>query len=130
MSLLETLALSPKKKHFKKIIEHLIGFNDPEDVDPILIDLINFIGMEQKYPILLGQTMKYLMQNGYKVEPSTFKKLILFLERCKGFEEDAKRFVSLSTETENIQVDYQMLRQLFLRTIQNKKNNDVLQLFE
>ena len=74
--------------------------------------------------------MKYLLQNGYKVDPSTFKQLVLFLERCKGYEEDAKRFVLLSLETENIQVDYEMLRPLFLRTIKNKRSNDVLQLFE
>ena len=74
--------------------------------------------------------MKYLLQNGYKVDPSTFKQLVLFLERCKGYEEDAKRFVLLSNETENIQVDYEMLRPLFLRTMKNKKSNDVLQLFE
>ena len=71
-----------------------------------------------------------MLQNGYKVDSATFKQLILFLERCKGYEEDAKRFVMLSTETKNIQVDYEMLRPLFLRTIKNKKSNDVLQLFE
>ena len=38
--------------------------------------------------------------------------------------------MTLSTETENIQVDYEMLRPLLLRTIKNKKANDVLQLFE
>jgi hypothetical protein len=95
-----------------------------------VIDLINFIGIEQKYPILLGQTMKYLIQNGYKVEPSTFKQLVLFLERCKGFEEDAKRFIQLSNETDNIQANYELFRPLFLRAIKNKTAQDVLQLFE
>ena len=33
-SLLQTVALFPKKKHFKKIIEHIITYNDPADVDP------------------------------------------------------------------------------------------------
>ena len=36
----------------------------------------------------------------------------------------------LSTETETIQVDYTMLRPLFLRTMKNKTKNDLLQLFE
>ena len=130
MSLLETVALNPKKKHFKKIIEHVISYNDPSDIDSSVIDLINFIGIEQKYPILLGQTMKYLIQNGYKVEPSTFKQLVLFLERCKGFEEDAKRFIQLSNETDNIQANYELFRPLFLRAIKNKTAQDVLQLFE
>jgi len=32
-SLLETVALHPKKKHFKKIIEHLIKYEDKVNVD-------------------------------------------------------------------------------------------------
>ena len=46
VSLLQTVALIPKKKHFKKIIEHLISHNDPADVEPQLIDLLNYIGIE------------------------------------------------------------------------------------
>ena len=129
-SLLQTVALAPKKKHFKKIIEHLLRFKEPEQVDTQVIDMINYIGIEQQYPILLGQTIKYMLQNNYKVSSNTFKSLVLFLERCKGFEEDAKKFVILSTETETIQVDYKMLRPLFLRTLKNKSKNDLLQLFE
>jgi len=55
---------------------------------------------------------------------------VLFLERCKGFEEDAKRFVIMTTESNNVQVDYELLRPLFIRTIKNKTGNDVLKLFE
>jgi hypothetical protein len=32
-------------------------FQDKESVDPELIDLITFIGIESKYPVLLGTTM-------------------------------------------------------------------------
>lgn len=32
----------------------------------------------------------------------TFKDFVLFLERCKGFEEDAKRFVILTGDTQNV----------------------------
>jgi hypothetical protein len=46
-----------------------------------------------------------------------FKKFVLFLERCKGYEEDAKRFISLTTENRHVQVNYDLLRPLFLRTI-------------
>lgn len=37
------------------------------DLDSELIDLVTYIGIDHKYPILLGSTMKYLLQNGYKV---------------------------------------------------------------
>ena len=36
----------PKKKHFKKIIDHLIRYKQPEQVDSQLIDMINYIGIE------------------------------------------------------------------------------------
>lgn len=74
--------------------------------------------------------MKYFMQNDYDVSPSTFKSFVLFLERCKGFEEDAKRFIALTSESTKVQVDYDLLKPLFLRTIKNKSGNDVLKLFE
>ncbi len=52
------------------------------------------------------------------------------MERCKGFEEDAKRFVILTAETNQVQANYELLRPLFLRTIKNKQANDVLKMFE
>lgn len=60
-SLLETVALYPKKKHFKKILDHMELYQDREGVDSDLIDLITFIGIENKYPILLGATMKHFL---------------------------------------------------------------------
>lgn len=60
-SLLETVALNPKKKHFKKIIEHLITYQDKEAVESSLIELITYIGIDQRYPVLMGQTMKYFL---------------------------------------------------------------------
>lgn len=60
-SLLETVALYPKKKHLKKIVEHLIKYEGPEHTTPETIDLIIRICIDQKLPVFLGQTMKYLM---------------------------------------------------------------------
>ena len=130
ISLLETLALHPKKKHLKKIIQHIIRTQKPEDVDAEVIDMITFVAIDQKYPVLIGNTLKYFLQNGYKVKPETFRHMVLFLERCKGFEEDAKRFLYLSSETDHIQIDYQMVRPFFLRALKHKTGQDTLQLFE
>ena len=64
-SLLQTVALVPKKKHYKKIVDHILRFKKPDQVEPQIIDMINFIGIEQQYPVLLGQTIKYMLQNKY-----------------------------------------------------------------
>ena len=74
--------------------------------------------------------MKYLLQNDYKVRPATFQQFVLFLERCKGYEEDANRFLFLSAETQEIQMDYPMVRPLFQRAMTYKTAQDVLKLFE
>jgi len=71
VSLLQSVALNPKKKHFKKILQYLVLHEKREEVSPDLIDLVTFIGIDQKYPVLLGSTMKYLLQNEYKVKAST-----------------------------------------------------------
>ena len=71
-SLLETLVLDPKKKHLKKVVAHLCEFEPKEKVDPYLIDLIVKISIEQKYPVMLGKTMKFFMQNDYPIPKRSF----------------------------------------------------------
>ena len=71
-SLLQSVALQPKKKHFKKILQYVVLNEKPENVSSDLIDLITYVGIDQKYPILLGSTMKYLLQNDYKIKENTF----------------------------------------------------------
>jgi len=61
--------------------------------------------------------MKFLLQNDYKVSQNTFQRFVMFLERCKGFEEDANRFLILSSETKDIQMSYKMVRPFFLRAM-------------
>ena len=80
--------------------------------------------------MLLGSTMKYLIQNKYAVSESTFQRFVMFLERCKGYEEDAKRFLFLSHDTEDIQMTYKIVRPIFQRAIKYKTPQDVLKLFE
>ena len=52
------------------------------------------------------------------------------MEKCKGYEEDAKRFIFLIPETENLDFTYDLIRPIFVRTIKNKSGNEVLKLFE
>lgn len=59
-----------------------------------------------------------------------FKRFLAFLEKCKGFEEDCKRFIIMAGEGNRIQVDYDIIRPFFLRTISTKKGSEVLKLFE
>jgi hypothetical protein len=108
-SLLETLILNPKKKHFKKVVTHLMRFDKPEKIDKEIIDIIVRLGIDQRYPVFLGQTMKYFIQHNYNISTKTFQNFILFLEKCRGFEEDAKRFVFLTTETENLDFNYSLI---------------------
>jgi hypothetical protein len=52
------------------------------------------------------------------------------LERCKGYEEDAKRFIFLTSDTETLDFTYDLVRPIFLRNMNMKTGNEVLQLFE
>jgi hypothetical protein len=58
------------------------------------------LGIQQQYPIYIGTTIKEMLSHKFPVQASTFKDFVLFLESCKGYEEDAKRFVSLAHDTE------------------------------
>jgi hypothetical protein len=70
--LLETLALTPKKKHFKKAVAHFIEFNEKDKADLEIIELIVKVGITEKYPIFLGLMMKHFLQHGYAIPPPLF----------------------------------------------------------
>jgi len=74
--------------------------------------------------------MKFFMQNDYRIPKSSFQNFVLFLERCKGYEEDAKRFIFLTSDTETLDFSYDLVKPIFLRNMNMKTGNEVLQLFE
>ena len=53
-SLLMTLSLNPKKKHYKKMIEYIRVHEPVNEVSQILLDHIIQIGIDHQYPITLG----------------------------------------------------------------------------
>jgi len=60
-SLLETMSINPKKKHFKKICEYVRKHEKIEDVKPVLLDHIINVGIRHGYPITLGQFVRDLI---------------------------------------------------------------------
>ena len=80
----------------------MLQHKDADKIDAKLIEMLTLIGIEQKLPTLLGTTMKYLITNGYNVREQTFLQCVMVLERCKGYEEDANRFINLSYESKHI----------------------------
>jgi hypothetical protein len=52
------------------------------------------------------------------------------LERCKGYEEDAKRFIFIISDTEHLDFSYSLIRPIFLRVIRTKSGSEILKMFE
>ena len=130
-SLLQTLTVQPKKKHFKKIVEYIKKFEPVERVTPQLLDQIISIGINGVYPVTLGQLVRDLIIHGdYSIHKASFMKFIMFMEKCKGFEEDAKKFYLLTSQSSHLQIDYEMVRPMFVRIIKNKGGPEVMKLFE
>jgi len=50
----------------------LIDFEEKDNIDPLLLDMMIRIGIDQQYPVFLGQTVKYLIQNNYNLLSSSF----------------------------------------------------------
>lgn len=46
VSLLQSVALNPKKKHFKKILQYLVLNESSQELSADLIDLVTFIGID------------------------------------------------------------------------------------
>lgn len=129
-SLLETLTINPKKKHFKKIVQHMLQFENKEVIDEDLIALLIRIGINQKWPVTLGRVVKQILTEDYKISMKSFQDFVLFLDKCKGYDEDAKRFVMLTSDTQNLDFTYDIVRPIFERSLKTKTGNDILKMFE
>mmetsp|Transcript_47739 Transcript_47739/g.34998 ORF Transcript_47739/g.34998 Transcript_47739/m.34998 type:complete len:164 (+) Transcript_47739:2174-2665(+) len=103
-SLLETLYLYPKKKHFKKIVQYLLKVEEVHP--PEIVSLVIQVGIAHQYPTYLGRTVKQMIETGVEIPVPAFRQFLYFIERCKGYEEDAKRFLSLIKDTNNISFDF------------------------
>lgn len=93
-SILHTLVIMPKKKHFKKLLEYIKRVEPVENVTPLLIDKLIEIGIESRYPVTVGRWVRDIQS--YPIHRSSFMKFVMFLERSKGYEEDAKKFLLLT----------------------------------
>lgn len=130
-SLLQSLMIKGKKKHFKKLVSYIYKVEPASRVSPLLIDQLVAVGINNQYPITLGQVVRdMIIQHDYAIHRSTFVKFLLFMERCKGFEEDAKKFYFLTAESSHLQIDYQLIRPMALRIIKNKTGPELMRFFE
>lgn len=74
--------------------------------------------------------MKSFIDKKIKISFEDYMDFVLYLESCKGFEEDAKRFLFSCSQTDYMQLSYKTLRPIFMRTLAMKSKAEVLKLFE
>jgi hypothetical protein len=53
-SLLQTVAVLPKKKHFKKIVNYMLKHENVENIPSHVINQIIDVGIANQYPMTLG----------------------------------------------------------------------------
>lgn len=96
-----------------------------------LLDQIINVGIDHKYPTTLGKIVRDLIiQGDYNIHQNSFVKFVMFMEKCKGFEEDAKKFLLLSTQSSHLQISYEMIRPFVIRIMKNKGGPELIKLFE
>ena len=93
---METIAVRPKKKHFKKVIEYMRKHEDMKTISADLVDQIISVGIGLRVPDTLGQYVRDLViHDDVQIKTASYMKFLYFMERCKGYEEDAKKFLML-----------------------------------
>jgi hypothetical protein len=90
------------------------------------------VGIELELPDTLGQLVRDLViQEDVKIHKITYMKFLMFLERCKGFEEDAKKFLMLVTQqSSHLQIDYEMCRPFVVRILRTQGGPEMIKFFE
>jgi len=56
-------------------------------------------------------------------------KFIMFLEKSKGFEEDAKKFLLLTGNSSYLQIDYNMIRPMVIRLLKHQDPETLMSFF-
>ena len=81
-SLLHSVLITGKKKHFKKILEHIDKYvisEDPNKVIPLVSSIIS-IADAHNFPILLGKTMKYYLEKGVQITKEDYIDFYMHLD--------------------------------------------------
>lgn len=103
---------------------------DSSQIPPQLIDLVVKIGIKHQYPITLGKYMRdIIVHDDCNISDNTFMSFIMFLEKSKGFEEDAKKFLLLTGNSSFLQIDYKMIRPMVIRLLKHQDSDVLLQFF-
>lgn len=130
-SMLQTLTMRPNKKHYKKILEYVRKNEKKENISPVLLDQIISVGIDQQYPITLGKFIRdIIVQEDYNIHKTSFMKFLMFLERSKGYEEDAKKFLILLQYSSHLQIDYELMAPYIKRVIKNKGGSEIIKFFD
>ena len=65
---------------------------EPQDIDSAVVEKIIDVGILHSYPIVVGATLRDMMDLGFRVERKVFDKFATYLDNCKGYNNDAKKF--------------------------------------
>jgi len=96
---------------------------------PLVSSIMN-VAINHDFPILLGKTIKSLMDKGIKIPEEEYVKFYMYLDRCKGLEKDTLRFIFAVNETSHIQINWDFVKPLFSRAINFKQGSEILEMFE
>lgn len=91
LNLLETAALYPKKKHYKRIIAYIKETEKPSSIDPVVIDKLTDVGIMAGYPVLVGSMLVEMVEMHFHVEKETTDKYVAYLDRI-GYKNEAEMF--------------------------------------
>ncbi|CAI2365840.1 unnamed protein product [Moneuplotes crassus] len=129
-SLLHSVLLKGKKKHFKKIIKHIETYMSPDEVtDSLIADIIK-VASQLDCPILLGRTIKRFIDKGVDISKQNFLDFCLYLDMCKGFERDTMQFLNLANDNGNIQIEWDTMEKFFLRALNHKSGAEIIKIYK
>lgn len=131
-SLLRSVLLTGKKKHFKKIVQHIQKYllpNDPNAVATLINPIIQICNAHD-FPILMGQIMKVFLENNVQISKEDFVTFYSSMDRVKGLEKDTVRFITAINDTKHIQLDWDLVKPWFMRALNFKNALEILQKFE
>jgi len=70
-----------------------------------------------------------IVHDDCNIKNKTFMSFIMFLEKSKGFEEDAKKFLLLTGNSSHLQIDYEMIRPMVIRLLKHQDSDILMEFF-
>ena len=136
LSLIRTLRLTGKKKHFKKLWAHMRRHLEPADFSKEMLKELLETAIENDFPILMSSIVSECLELDIGLYKTTFKRFLRYIESVKddslGRASDrvVTHFLKQLKGYSHIDLHYELVRPIMIKALRLHSSDIVIEFFD